>query len=176
MTSLSTTALRATRRRPGRAPPVVIRVGNSCSGEHGSVEVVIELILELIGQFVFEALSEWVGGRTGRNTRSATTERAVHWAVSIGLVGAGGLGWGVYLGRDGRIATPDAVWIGLALAIFTALIAWRLSLQPTPEAPAPDVAPPARPGWDAPERWWLLAVMSLAAALAVAAGHSISKP
>ena len=121
------------------------------------LEIFIEVFLELVLQSAGWALGKTWEGRWGR--------RIIVGAVLLGAAMGGGFAWGRHVASTGQDALPRAVWVSLALAGATAVIAVFMRRRSV------TYGMDARWAWVADtERWLWLTLTSLVAAGFVALG------
>lgn len=125
----------------------------------------MELIFEVLFQFVFEVVGE-VLFQAGYHGTARVFRSRVGRIILASAAGLGaGLLWGIRLSEAGRVQVPRALWVSLALCAVFALVAlwrWRLGRRPGDDAL---VAPPWR--WAA---YRLAGFALLNAAIAVGIG------
>ena len=128
--------------------------------------ILLELVLELFGQFLVEALAE-LGFRAAGNVLRSRLGRLVTSAV-VGFLG--GWGWAAYLASKGHEGIPRTLWVSLALAAGAAVAATALrSSAEDPETAYPGGFLPWR--WS-PHQWDALALLNVFVALGVVVGVS----
>ena len=91
------------------------------------MEIVIELLVELVGQFLLEVVAD-AGFRSVGKLLSNRYVRAVLGGVAaIGAGLAAGAWWGARLTEAGRTDPPSSLWVSLALAsafLALAVVRW----------------------------------------------------
>ncbi len=97
----------------------------------------MELIVELVFQFLFEVVGEILLEAGYHGTARALRSRLVRFAL-LSAAGLGaGLWWGIRLSEAGRVQVPRALWVSLVLAGVFALAAlwrWRRGRRPADDA------------------------------------------
>lgn len=127
------------------------------------MDLLLELIVQLIVEFCFDALLR----RLGKAHLTPTGRLAV--VAGLGL--AFGLGWGAHL--SGGASPPKLLWVSLGLGASSLGLALRtVGAAPSPTSPSAlqrQVTPWRWPG----ERLWSLTVLNATLAIGVLAGFAV---
>ncbi len=129
----------------------------------------MEFLFELVFQFVFEVLGEFLVDAGYHGTVRVFRSRAGRFGAASAVGLGAGLFWGAWLSDAGRVQEPRALWISLGFGIVAGLGAlWRRRRGDRPGR-QPVLTPPWR--WPA-YRLVGFAVLNLAVAAGVAIGFS----
>ena len=134
------------------------------------MEIILELVLEFLGQVILEFLLDGIGRGAARVLRNRVVKAVLGVTVAAAVGYGGGYWWGARLTELGRTEPPKSLWVSIALAgMFVALAVVRAVRRRRPVA---DDAVTLMP-W----RWSVLrlvgfAVMNAAAAAGIAAGFT----
>jgi hypothetical protein len=131
--------------------------------------IIVEFLLEIVGQLVVEVLIQLVGQGLGRVLQNRVVKAVLGLAVAAAIGFGGGYWWGERLTELGRTDPPRSLWVSIGLAgVFVALAVVRaVRGRPFSERRVLLV----------PRRWPVLrlvtfAVMNSAAAAGIAAGFT----
>ena len=131
--------------------------------------IIVEFLLEIVGQLVIELLFDLVGRGIGHVLRNRVVRALLGLAVSAAVGFGGGYWWGARLTELGRTDPPSSLWVSIGLAgVFVAFaVARAVKGRPFSERHVRFV----------PWRWSVLrlvsfAVMNAAGAAGIAAGFT----
>jgi hypothetical protein len=131
--------------------------------------IIVEFLLEIVGQLVVEVLIQLVGQGVGRVLQNRVVKAVLGLAVAAAVGFGGGYWWGERLTELGRTDPPRSLWVSIGLAaVFVGLAVVRsVRCRPFSERHVLFV----------PWRWPVLrlvsfAVMNAAAAAGIAAGFT----
>lgn len=107
-------------------------------------EIVGQFVLEVIGQFVMEVIGDALLRPLWRRFGSERKKRVfVGCLVSLLAFGAGGA-WGAWRAIDGATSWPASIWSSLAMAAAFAAGGWWVQRHPVLVGEGPGVTRPSR--------------------------------
>ena len=86
------------------------------------MELLVELVVEVVGQFLFEVVVEAGFRGVGRVLSNRVVRFVLGATATLGLGVGGGYWWGARLSELGRTDPPSSLWVSIALAaVFVTL-------------------------------------------------------
>ncbi len=149
------------------------------------MEILLELVFEIFGQFILEILMEGTFRGVARVLKNRIVRAVLGAGLAVAAGSAGGYWWGSRLTELGRTDPPTSLWVSMGLAaVFLTLAVVQAIRRASPIETVTDSSPTATPPYRhriaerlAPWRWSVarlsgFALLNAAAAAGIAAGFT----
>ncbi len=131
--------------------------------------IIVEFLLEIVGQFVLELLLDGLGRVLGGALRNRVVKAVIGLTVAAAIGFGGGYWWGERLTELGRTNPPRSLWVSIGLAGAFVVLAVVRAVRGRPFSERHVLFLP----WQWPVlRLVTFAVMNTAAATGIAAGFT----